>query len=367
MDLTFLDKGSSVTPLIVQLYDNHKLYALARDKTPEARKELTSAIAEVLEKNVGASENELIADIMIALTRQAEADLRQAIAERIAVMENVPLRLVLQLANDEIEIAAPVLRSSPVLGDLDLVYIIKSKGADYWKEIAARQQLSGYMINLLAETRDMGTALALAENSVITLTENALSILTDLAETSETLAGPLVRRNEMTATLAARLYHAVGEELKTFIAAHYKVDPADLKKVVDEVVEEFAAPKTAYTPTDSMLEAARKYKERGQLTVELMTGSLRRGQFQNFIAQFAVYSGFSVKAIEGAFTQARGHGVVLACKAADMAKADFTTFFLLSNAMRSTIRIVDLKDMGRAIEYFDRLKTSTARDLLNQE
>lgn len=368
MDLTLLDKASSVTPLIVRLYDNHQLYGLARDKTPEARKELTQAIAEILEKNVGQAENELIADILIALTRQAEMDLRQAISERIAVMENVPLRLILQLANDEIEIAAPVLRSSPVLGDLDLVYIIKSKGPKYWQEIAGRRTLSPYMVNMLAETRDLGTALSLTGNAEITLTSSALSILTELAESSAELADPLLHRKEMTAALASRLFHFVGEELKTFIRSHYKVAPSEVMKAVDEVVAEFTeAPQKSWLPGEPMLEAARQYKAKGLLNVEQMISSLRRGQVPNFVALFTVYTGLPLKTVETLLTQNRGQGLAVACRAFGIPKPDFISIFLLTNPLRSTVRIVDLKDLGRAIEYFDRLKPEMAKNLIHME
>lgn len=367
MDLTQLDKASSITPLIVRLYDNQQLYSLARDKKPEARRELTQAVAEILEKNVGESENELIADILIALTRQAEMDLRQAIAERIAGMDNVPLRLILQLANDEIEIAAPVLRASPVLGDLDLVYIIKSRGAKYWQEIAARKVLSAYMINMLAETRDMGTALALTENKTISLPDNALSILTELAETSDALANPLLHRPEMKPDLAAKLFHFVGEELKAFIKAHYKVEPTEVLKAVDDVVEEMAAAaQNSFMPTDSMLAAAAQQQEKKLLTIELMISCLRRGQIASFVAQFTAYTGLSVKTVETILTQNRGQGLAVACRAFDIPKPDFISIFLLTNPMRSKARIVDLKDMGRAIEYYDRLKQQLAREILKQ-
>lgn len=368
MDLSLLDKTSNVTPLIVRLYDNHQLYGLARDKKPEARRELTQAIADLLEKNVGVSENELIADILIALTRQAETDLRQAIAERLSAMENVPLRLVLQLANDDIEIAAPVLRHSPVLGDFDLVYIVKSKGPKYWQEIAARQSLTPYMVNLLAETRDIGTALALAENSVITLTVSALSILTDLAQNSEALADPLLHRAEMPADLAGRLFHFVGEELKGFITAHFDVEPTEILKAVDEVVEEFvSAPKNDFLPTEAMLEAAQKYKDKGLLSIEQMIGTLRRAQVQSFVAQFTVYTGLSLRTVETILTQNRGQGLAIASRAFGIPKPDFISIFLLTNPIRSKVRVVDLKDLGRAIEYFDRLKPQVARDLIKTE
>src|SRR5262245_34641947 len=130
MDLSFLDKSSGVTPILVRLYDSHKLYGLAKDKKPMARAELTSAVSDLLDMDLSPRESELIADVLIALMRQAEKDLRLALAERLSVSDKAPLRLILQISNDDIDIAAPVLRNSNVLGDLDLIYIIKSKSAE---------------------------------------------------------------------------------------------------------------------------------------------------------------------------------------------------------------------------------------------
>ena len=103
MDLSFLDKSSSVTPLLVRLYDSHKLYSLAKDKKPLARAELTSAVSELLEMDLSPREGELIADVLIELMRQAEKDLCQALSEKLSVVDNVPLRLILQFSNDTID------------------------------------------------------------------------------------------------------------------------------------------------------------------------------------------------------------------------------------------------------------------------
>ncbi|MDB5490479.1 MAG: hypothetical protein JWO78_328, partial [Micavibrio sp.] len=124
-----------MAPILVRLYESQKLYSLASDETPAARAELTGAIAALLEKDLPVGERELVSDLLINLMRQAEKDLREALSERLSTMEHAPLRIVLHMANDEISIARPVLRHSPVLSDLDLMYIIKSKDASYWQEI----------------------------------------------------------------------------------------------------------------------------------------------------------------------------------------------------------------------------------------
>lgn len=366
MDLSFLDKSSNVTPLLVRLYDSHKLYGLAKDKKPAARSELTSAVSELLEMELSDSEKELIADVMIELIGKAEADLRQALAEKLSTMEEVPLRLILQIANDEIDIADPVLRNSPVLSDLDLIYIIKSKGPEYWQAIAARSALGNQVVNLLADTGDFNTALTLVENTGIELTEHAVLALSDLAQESEVLARPLLRRDEIPSDVACKLYQYVGHELKRFIRENYEVDSKTLINTVDELVLELseASEASEFTPTSVMIKAAERYHEKGLLTLKLMLGVLRRGQIQAFVAQFSKFSGLSIDTVETILSQTNGQGLAVACKAFDVSKQDFMSIFLLTNRVRNRGKMVDLKEMTRAVSYYNRIDQAVAKGIM---
>ena len=115
------NETSRVAPLLVQLYDSHKLYALARDPSDPARRELSGIILDLFQSDLSAREAELISDVLINLMRQIEIELRAAMAEKLARQRNIPLRVILFLAADEINVAEHVLRHSPVLNDLDLL------------------------------------------------------------------------------------------------------------------------------------------------------------------------------------------------------------------------------------------------------
>jgi uncharacterized protein (DUF2336 family) len=366
MDLSFLDKSSNVTPLLVRLHDSHKLYTLAKDKKPLARVELTKAISELLEIPVTPRESELIADVLIELMRQAETDLRQALSERLAIMNNVPLRLVLQMANDEIEVADPVLRQSPVLGDLDLIYIIKSQGPLYWKSIAARKTLSEQIINILADTRDFDTGAALASNMNLKLSEHAVVVLSDLSQKSEKVARPLLRREEVTSEVASKIYKFVGEELKKFIVQNYEIDTDTLISTVDDVVLELTESQgnAELKPSTAMLKAAERFGEKGLLTVKLMLGTLRRGQIPAFVAQFSKFTGLGPDTIGEILLQKSGQGLAVACRAHDISKQDFVSIYLLTNRIRNQGRMVDMQDMTRAINYFNRINADVARNIM---
>lgn len=367
MNLGFLDKSSKVTPLLVRLYDSQRLNGLAKDQQPAAKAELTNAICELLDMELSARESELVADVMIGLLRQAELDLRQALAERLAPIDNVPLRLILQLASDEISVAAPVLEHSKVLSDLDLIYIIKSQPADYWQYIAQREKLSDQVMNMLADTGDLYTAIKLAENKKIKLNEYAITALSDLAQESEVLAQPLLRREEVPATVAQKLYQFVGKELKAYIEQEYGVTRDDVSSALDEVLLEMvdaAEHEDEFMPSSAMMKDAERQKEKGLLTIKLMLGSLRRGQIRPFVAQFTHFVGIDVSYVLEILAQSSGQGLAVACRAVDIRKEDFISIYLLTNRVRGKGRMVELSDMSKAASYYIRLDRKMAQNIL---
>ena len=368
MSLDFLDKSSLVTPLLVRLYDSQNLGDLSADKKPLAKAELIAAISELLKMEISPREAELVADVMIGLLSQAELDMRKALAARLAVLDNVPLRLVLHMAADDIEVAGSVIRQSSVLSDLDLVYIIKSQGAAYWEAIAQRKIISDHVVNMLVDTGDLETAITLAKNENITLNEYTISALADMAQESETLAQPLLRREELPPTIAQKLYQFVGAELKAFIEKEYGITQGSIADAVDDVLLEFVDEtenKHEFSSSTAMVKDAQRQKEKGLLTVKMMLASLRRGQIMPFVAQFSQYIDLNSKAVLEILEQSSGQGLAVACKACDIGKEDFISIYLLTNRIRNKGEMVELNDMSCAISYYTKIGKETAAHIMN--
>ncbi|MBU0799701.1 MAG: DUF2336 domain-containing protein [Alphaproteobacteria bacterium] len=363
MNMKAFDKSPEVAPLLVRLYESHKLYALAEDDQPQARAELTGVVSDLLDVQLSGREQEMLADVLITLMRQAERDLRRAMAERLAVMDNVPLRLVLFLANDEITVASPVLRQSRVLSDLDLVYIIKSQGPDYWQAIATREQLSAHVVDALADTRDTGTAVMLAQNERAVLTDYALQVLAGMAQAHEDVARPLLSRKELPLKVARELYAHVGTQLKAHIRTYYGEDAAaPLGKVFDDIFVEFADQKASseFLPGKTMMEAAERYAMAGLLNMQLVMDTIKRGQIASFIALFAKYSGLTPKRVHDMLMQSCPKGMAIACRAFGIQKGDFSNIYIMTHRMRSRGRMVDHRAMLDALAYFDTVKPEVA-------
>ena len=368
MDLRLFEKTPQITPLLVQLYESHKLYSMAKDRRPLAKAELTSAVAQLLEVHLSSQQKELLADVLVTLVRQAERDLRHALAERLAVMDNVPLRLILQLANDEIEIASPVLRKSPVFTDLDLVYIIKAHGPDYWREIAAREYLSPLIIDVLMETKDEGTAIILSANDRLKLTGHALRLLARMAQESEDIARPLLARAELPESIARQLYAHVGYELRLWIDSHFGGSLGDeASRAVDSIIVEFAEAQSEFMPTAEMNKAAERFLSLNMLNMQMMMEALQKGQIASFIAFFSHYTGLTAERVHDFLKQSCPKGMAIACRAFGVQKSDFSRIYLMTHRMRSDARMVNHKDMLEVLSYFDKVRPEVAQRIVARE
>ncbi len=369
MDMRLFDKSPQVASLLVRLYDTQKVYDLARDTDPLARAELTSAVAGLLEAHVHLSnrEQELLSDVLIGLMRQAESDLRAALAERLSVLDDAPLRLVLNLANDDIEVARPVLEHSTVLSDLDLIYIVKARGAEHWQAIAARENLSSQLVDVLADKYDEGTAIVLSANERAQMTWHALDVLTAMASHNEKIAKPLLMRPELPDNIVRRLYDHVGQDLRHYIRDYYGIFSGEVTTAIDEIMLEFtsAGQPELFMPNPRVIQAARQYSEKGKLTLHAMLQSLKRGQIASFIAMFSVYTGMPVEEMHDYMKQSSGKALAVICRAHGIQKNDFATIYLLTNRMRTDHRIVNQSDMLAVIAHFDSMKPEAAQELLN--
>lgn len=370
MAFEMLEKSPEVAPLLVRLYDTHNLYALAEDKGNEnACYELTSIMVDLLNIRLSARESELITDVLFALMKQAEKDLKVALAERLSCMENVPLRMILGLANEDIAIADPVLRKSPVLHDLDLIYILQSKGASHGRSIALRQGLSTSIINMLADTQDFQIAVNLCGNSGAALTAHAFNIFSDMAKYSDVLARPLLSRDDVPQEIAGKLYQFVGEELKKNLAERFGIGAGRiLSSAIDDITIEF----TEHDPNkhdagDTLLAHAHNQQRRGELKVHAMISTLRRAQFSTFLAQFSVFCGLSVEMTKSMIRQETGKGLALACRALDISKADYVSLFLLTERFRtSPKRAINHRELSRIMMMYDSIDRQDALQALAQ-
>ena len=119
--------------------DVEQLLALARDKTVASRQTLVETVSDLFFANEGVlsdRERALMTDILRQLIHDVEMSVRKALSERFSAQDGAPHDLVLALANDDIEVAHPILTDSQILQDIDLIEIIHHRTLEHQLAIA---------------------------------------------------------------------------------------------------------------------------------------------------------------------------------------------------------------------------------------
>jgi len=364
---------SDISPLLVGLYDSHKEYARTGESQPQFKEVICQQMADILSVSSRVVDREMVTDVLVTLLRQSETDLKAAMAERLALIENAPLRLLLQLLNDDISVAKPVILKSQVLNDLDLLYIIQSRDTTFWQVIAERKNLNENVVDALADTHDVPTAKKLVANDTIQFSKFAMGILEGLAKENEDLARPLLQRPDVPEHIARALYQLVGQELK--IALEEKSveilgaeKAAVVADIVHDVVGEFAQDSKAYgyMPTEAMMRAADLFLRQGKLDVHLMLRTLKRGQASSYVAQLSTYSGLSPDIVISLLQQKNGQGLAVIARACGIKRQEFAMLFVLTRQVFDKSEDVSAAMTIRAHEYFDKISVDLARTILKR-
>ena len=136
--------------------------------------------------------------VLTSLVPHAELAARIELAERLSVLENAPRGLVGQLAHeDEIAIAGPVLRRSPVLDQQMLVEIASVKGQGHLLAMTERPTLSTELTDVIIDRGDRDVVRRAAGNVGAAFSSNGYSTLIKRASQDGVLTVRLGQRDDL--------------------------------------------------------------------------------------------------------------------------------------------------------------------------
>lgn len=142
---------------------------------------------------------ELFDGILIGLVPLVEIDVRAQVAEQLAPIPNAPPSLVgLLVHEDEITIAGPLLRSSPLVDEPTLIEIAAAKGQGHLFAISERATLSPHVTDIIVGRGDRDVMRSVASNSGAQFSPNGYSGLISRASGDGALALAVGRRQDIT-------------------------------------------------------------------------------------------------------------------------------------------------------------------------
>jgi uncharacterized protein (DUF2336 family) len=347
---------------------------LARSRQTSDRERLLLAVADLCDGSPDARRPEiqgLLDDVFMALVVEAERDIRRALAEKLAKADWAPLALINVLALDDIEIARPVILSSPLLRDQDLIRLLVEATIEHQIEVARRPALPGEVVNAILDQGEPAVLTALANNSTASVSDTAMKRLVEASRRVASLRSPLARHPRMSKMLAEQLYSWVGQALRTAIADRFKIDASALDEALAEsVVVAHRGPEEASRPFVTERDGEREEMERrliaklqaaNQLRPGYLIRALKEGKLSLFEGALAALGGFNPADVRRACSSADCEALALACAAVGIDRVVFPTVLMGVRELNGG-RPGDGHEAGkRASAAFSRAPDSAAR------
>lgn len=348
--------------------DFELLLSMARDKSAAGRKALMTAVSDLFfDKGEVLSDREraLMSDILRQIIHDVEMSVRRELANRLVKVRNAPHDLVMTLANDEIEVAHPILIDSDILHDADLVEIIQHRTMQHQLAIAMRKYLSESVTDALVETGNSDVIKTMLENPNARLSKTTMEYLVEQAKRMDTYQNPLLRRPDLEPDLAKRMYWWVSAALRQHIVEHFDIDPAELDETIETTVKDLMSTETAPASSASKpIELAEHLDKEGKITADLMVKVLRQGEIPLFEAMFARRSGLRLRLLRRLLFEPGGEALAVACKGIDVPKSDFATIFMLTRKARSNSSVMNPRELTRVLALYDRVRPESARAMI---
>ena len=344
----------------------HELANLVEMDSAASQDHLAESIADLLTgqgDSLSDREKALMAGMLRQLLGEVETAIRQNLAEWLSRAPNVPAEVIEYLANDEIDVARPVLVHSEVLNDATLLEIIRHRTLEHQLAISMRQSISERISNALVEAGQERVIVQLLENQNAEISNKAMAYLVEQSRRVDSYQNPIVERRDLPPELAQRMYAWVSEALRAKVATRFSFDRAALDKALAESCDE------------ARLEDQQKPDATGELVDEIVGNRrpqpkrllelLRDGEIPLFEEAFGRLVGIDRNLVRRLIYEPGGEGIAVACRACLVQKSDFASIFILSRQARPGDQSVQQGDVRRVLELYDRLQPRRAKSVFS--
>lgn len=199
---------------------------LLAEPSPQVRSELANKLAtQIDDPKLKESELQIAQDIVRIMAKDAEATVRQALAESLRKAARMPHDVAIKLANDIESVALPILQNSEVLTDDDLAQIIQKGATSKQEAIASRPNVSEKISETLINTAGEKVVATLMSNSGAKISEPSLNKAVDRFSESDMVKEKIATRPTLPVAVTERLVTMVSENLKEYLVRHHEMSP----------------------------------------------------------------------------------------------------------------------------------------------
>lgn len=311
------------------------LARLARESSSEGRQGLLREVTDMFmvapPDALSGVEVEYFGDIMEKLAFELEMKVRKRLSETLSTVDAAPHELVNRLANDEIEVARPMLMKSGVLRDADLMNLIKQSSQEHLLAVTMRTRVSEPVADALVEKGNDAVLGSLAGNAGAALSRGALETIVTRSENNEAMQETVVTRPDLPADLMRKMYAHVSSALREHILST-GID------IDESLVDGILAEGQSWTDPDQkedLVTAAERFigrkEQLHQLNTSLLLKLMREGKILEFVAGIARLCKLDFKTARQTINDKSGEKLAIVCRALEIDNKTFSELIDLTD------------------------------------
>ncbi|WP_373085799.1 DUF2336 domain-containing protein [Sneathiella sp.] len=346
--------------------DLDKLIALSKASTKRGRRQLITNISDLFlshEERMSEREHALVSSILTKLVSEIEITLRQNLAEELAGLKQAPHDLINFLANDEIDVARPILFKSHLLAEPDLIEIIQNRSKEHLLVIAERDDISATISELLINFGDEDVISHLIENGDAEISRESMEYLVEESKRIDRFQEPLIARHDIPADLAHKMFWWVSAALRRHILENFEIDELDLnEKIVAAAKAEYPfdiPPKSSQA--DKLVAALAKRKE---LNERFLVQTLRSKQIRLFVTALSHLSGLDYLKVSRFIYDSNAEALTIVIKALEFSRNSYSVIYLLTRSIstnKSIKNITSPEEVEIMLKFYDKLAVKNAK------
>jgi uncharacterized protein (DUF2336 family) len=301
---------------------------------------------------------DLFDGILVDLVPHAELDARTDLAERLSLLANAPRTLVVQLAREnEIAIAGPLLRRSPVLDEAALIEIAAARGQDHLMAMTERPTLSPDLTDVIVRRGDREVVRRTARNEGASFSQAGYSTLIQRANHDGVLTLAVGQRADLSAPQLKELLAGSIDIVRRRLLDVVKPErQSAIKMMISEIsgVPEIVESKRNFAPAQRDNLALHNA---GELNEAAVLGFAKTFKYEESIAALSAMSGVKIATLDQLISGDRYDPILIVGKTIGLEWATVRALILLRLGPN---RIAAPADIETARVNFTRLMPSTA-------
>ncbi|MDF2367332.1 DUF2336 domain-containing protein [Sneathiella sp.] len=343
------------------------LVDLAETRSRQKREFLYNRISEFLIEDrlkFSDSEKDIMADIICRITTDVEKSIRAKFAKNLALREDVPKSLLVFLANDQIEVALPILQGCGLLAEYDLLEIVKHRSNQHRLAIAARDNIGEEVCSTLCEINDPHITVTLLNNHSARIPLLTLNYLGEQSEYIPEYQRPLLERPFLPNPIAEKMYRWVSMSLREYIATNFDVDIRALEMDIKDRKETIQSISKESDPSFRLVE---KLHRSGELSTRFMIKSLHQGEIDLFEFAFAKLLGVESDEIRDIIYAENPEILAVASRSLDIDRVIFKSIYDLTASIREQDASILSPAKSISMDFYDLLSQDSAKTALQND